>query len=211
MKRYNVWLACLLALSLTVGYKYPERKGKGHGYGGGYHHDDDDYGPDKDKKGKKDKDDKDCKKTPPKPVVEICTDGLDNDGDGLIDCADSDCASDPICILPPPKGVEICNDGLDNDSDSLVDCADPDCASDLICPKLSAPTLPPAPVLAPPLSTPTGPAPMIPWLPTLTIEGNCADGIDDDSDGLTDCADVDCEKSSDCIYTSAPVKPTLKL
>jgi hypothetical protein len=29
--------------------------------------------------------------------AEICTDGLDNDGDKLVDCADNDCSADPAC------------------------------------------------------------------------------------------------------------------
>jgi hypothetical protein len=48
---------------------------------------------------------------------EICYDGIDNDGDGLIDAADPDCYSTEIS----------CNDGLDNDEDGLTDLADPDC------------------------------------------------------------------------------------
>ncbi|MCI5209756.1 MAG: hypothetical protein D3910_13405, partial [Candidatus Electrothrix sp. ATG2] len=28
---------------------------------------------------------------------EICTDGIDNDGDGAVDCEDTDCADDPAC------------------------------------------------------------------------------------------------------------------
>lgn len=36
---------------------------------------------------------------PAAPAVEICTDGLDNDFDGFIDCADTaDCSTDPSCI-----------------------------------------------------------------------------------------------------------------
>ncbi|MEL6547454.1 MAG: S8 family serine peptidase, partial [Myxococcota bacterium] len=31
------------------------------------------------------------------PAVEDCTDGSDNDGDGAVDCADSDCSGDPAC------------------------------------------------------------------------------------------------------------------
>ena len=59
----------------------------------------------------------------PSPV-EICDDGLDNDKDGLIDCADSDCSADPICPAPVS---EVCTDGIDNDQDGKVDCADSDC------------------------------------------------------------------------------------
>jgi hypothetical protein len=33
------------------------------------------------------------------PVVkkEICNNGIDDDGDGRVDCADADCADDPAC------------------------------------------------------------------------------------------------------------------
>jgi len=56
-----------------------------------------------------------------------CSDGIDNDADGLIDCDDPDCADDPACV------GEICDDGLDNDGDTLIDCDDPDCAGDPAC------------------------------------------------------------------------------
>jgi hypothetical protein len=56
--------------------------------------------------------------------VERCNDGIDNDGDGKIDCQDEDCAKDPACA---PAPVEICGDCIDNDGDGLVDYEDPDC------------------------------------------------------------------------------------
>jgi hypothetical protein len=53
----------------------------------------------------------------------ICSDGLDNDADGLVDSpADPGCA-DPSWPLEDPQ----CNDGRDNDGDSFVDSADPQC------------------------------------------------------------------------------------
>ena len=63
------------------------------------------------------------------PPAEICNDGIDNDGDGDTDCADSDCAGDPACA----PAAEICNDGIDNDGDGDTDCADSDCAGDPAC------------------------------------------------------------------------------
>lgn len=58
-------------------------------------------------------------------ITEVCTDGIDNDGDSYVDCADSDCAADLNCGTPV---AEICTDGIDNDGDSYADCADPDCS-----------------------------------------------------------------------------------
>jgi hypothetical protein len=61
----------------------------------------------------------------PGPLIETdCTDLLDNDGDGLIDCFDPDCVEgSPFC-----EAEFYCDDGFDNDADGLIDCDDPDCA-----------------------------------------------------------------------------------
>ena len=64
------------------------------------------------------------------PTTAQCTDGIDNDSDGLTDLNDSGCSNaadndesdDPI---PPTQ----CADGIDNDSDSLTDLDDPGCAN----------------------------------------------------------------------------------
>ncbi|MEN0064730.1 MAG: hypothetical protein AAGA48_21470 [Myxococcota bacterium] len=93
----------------------------------------------------------------PNCLVEICNDYLDNDADGIIDCLDPDCAADPIC------GAEICDDNFDNDVDGLLDCADFDCAGD----------------------------------PNCLVEF-CDDGGDNDADGLIDCFDPDCAADKIC-------------
>jgi hypothetical protein len=49
-----------------------------------------------------------------------CSDGWDNDCDGLQDGADPDCAG--------RAPVEQCANLADDDGDGLIDCADPDCA-----------------------------------------------------------------------------------
>lgn len=58
-----------------------------------------------------------------------CTDGLDDNGDGLIDCDDPMCASDIACAVFP----EDCYSTGDEDNDGLFDCDDPDCAAEPMC------------------------------------------------------------------------------
>jgi hypothetical protein len=67
---------------------------------------------------------------------EDCTDEIDNDGDGLIDCSDTDCEFDESCYSyedPPPSDPEDCTDEIDNDGDGLIDCSDTDCEFDPSC------------------------------------------------------------------------------
>ena len=53
-------------------------------------------------------------------TTEVCDNGIDDDGDGLIDGDDPDCQD-------PPPGEEICDNGIDDDGDGLIDGDDPDC------------------------------------------------------------------------------------
>ena len=86
-------------------------------------------------------------------VPEVCDDGIDNDCDLDLDCADSECSSDPACTCgnatcePPsessctcpddcglPDTTESsCTDGIDDDCDEAVDCDDADCSEDAAC------------------------------------------------------------------------------
>src|ERR1700690_551035 len=61
---------------------------------------------------------------------EICGDKIDNDCNGLTDCADPACFGDPSCSNP---GQEICNNGIDDNGNGLTDCADPECANSISC------------------------------------------------------------------------------
>ena len=94
-------------------------------------------------------------------IGSICSDGLDNDEDGLVDNDDPGCSG-------PDDGDEtqdvpgICADGKDNDGDGFVDMVDPDCGDD------------PA--------FPFSEFHLVPW-PT------CMNLKDDDGDGLTDAPD----------------------
>lgn len=108
----------------------------------------------------------------PEPEPEMmCDDGIDNDGDGPIDCADADCtgvAAGPMGQLcGPENNVDRCSDGFDNDGDGLEDCADTDC--DMLV---------------------VGPMGQI-----CAMESDattCSDDFDNDNDGTTDCGDATC-------------------
>ena len=88
-----------------------------------------------------------------------CSDNMDDDNDGKIDCTDEDCAmfcmagtfeicgdtmdndgndlvdcADPACAQTSECNPEVCNDGIDNDSNGAIDCNDPICAGDAACP-----------------------------------------------------------------------------
>jgi len=60
------------------------------------------------------------------PAPTQCNDGVDNDGDTLIDYP-----YDPGCASPvdddESDGTTQCNDGMDNDGDGLIDLTDPGC------------------------------------------------------------------------------------
>ena len=71
--------------------------------------------------------------TPTEPDAEVtCDDGLDNDCDGDVDGADSDCPDG--CESTEPEGEVTCDDGVDNDCDELTDMDDPDCIVVEDCP-----------------------------------------------------------------------------
>jgi len=58
-----------------------------------------------------------------------CQDGIDNDGDGDIDCDDSNCVAYPACVTTETS----CTNHYDDDGDGDTDCADSDCVNDPYC------------------------------------------------------------------------------
>ncbi|MFH2009740.1 MAG: hypothetical protein ABI333_24310 [bacterium] len=62
-----------------------------------------------------------------------CSDGVDNDDNGLTDCAELDCAIFDFCH---ERSEEACRDRVDNDRDGLIDCADPGCLEHAHCTEL---------------------------------------------------------------------------
>ncbi len=124
----------------------------------------------------------------------LCTDGFDNDADGNADCADSECEGAPAC--PGTWGeAGNCTDGLDNEAngDGYVDCADPECATDAAC-AVSCPS--PVDCAVPACG---GDATCLVSSESDCLSGQCCtnfDGgvpVDDDGDGLANCADMDCQ------------------
>jgi hypothetical protein len=130
----------------------------------------------------------------------MCSNGLDDDGDGDVDCVDSDCAGNVACANPEdctngtddngdgdvdcddvlcagihPSCGEVCGDGIDNDGDGDVDCNDTDCTNFSAC-----------------QGNPMGVGDICAYQgdPPHTCE--CADGIDNDGDGNIDSADIHC-------------------
>jgi hypothetical protein len=141
------------------------------------------------------------------PIVgreENCNDRLDEDRDGLADCADADCFDAPNCEA---GGTEesteaACRDWLDNDGDGSVDCDDQDCQRQEIracrgswsstgAGALTAPSQEDLPELSAGQS-------LEDLIGTGTdrdgerSDETCADGIDNDLDGAMDCADYGC-------------------
>lgn len=114
-----------------------------------------------------------------------CTDGFDNDGDGLTDCLDNtETVDGQSCWKTPSYGCpdkEDCATPIDDDKDSAfsddwdkapttgINCQDYDCEGNEACPAVEHRTA-----------------------DDDAADFQCFNGIDDDLDGLVDCADPDC-------------------
>jgi hypothetical protein len=111
-------------------------------------------------------------------------DGLDNDDDSLVDCADVDCAQHFDC------SVELrCSDGSDDDYDGQIDCADPDCSGLQACPGEADCT----DGIDNDASGTTDCADLsCMGAPGCETEVLCGDGRDNDGDGYVDANDPDC-------------------
>ncbi len=137
-----------------------------------------------------------------------CTDRRDDDGDTMVDCADADCFHNAAC--ESGQGLEntntACSDWIDNDGDGAIDCDDDDCAGPGVTRCRGS-----AQGAAAGGGSSQQQAGLDEDIPELgagmsvedligtggDIDGErsdevCADGIDNDGDGRTDCADFGC-------------------
>jgi hypothetical protein len=100
---------------------------------------------------------------------EVCNDGIDNDGDVYVDCADPECTNAPGCDGcnggndPTAEfGTARCTDGQDNDCDGELDCADDDCSA------------------------------------SFYYVTECCDGVDENDNGIPDDFNCRCNNDSEC-------------
>jgi hypothetical protein len=67
-----------------------------------------------------------------------CLNAVDDDGDGLTDCADPECVATGVCETT----LETCRNGLDDNRDGKIDCDDPACAAAGLCEPFDVPCSP---------------------------------------------------------------------
>ncbi len=134
-----------------------------------------------------------------------CSDRIDEDGDSVTDCADSDCIDSPACKT---TGVHeqtdaLCSDFIDNDADGTIDCDDRDCHGVGLAAcrgqwKGEVPGVKGSvgnTFALPPLDEGVAVDQLIGKFGDVDGERNdyaCSDGYDNDGDGKTDCADFGC-------------------
>ena len=112
-----------------------------------------------------------CASLPSEETLEECSNGVDEDGNGFIDCQDYSCSmsDDPevfaYCDEQLENSLEKCHNGFDDDDNGFSDCADFSCA-DFCTESLAA--------------------------AGKTPNDQCSDGEDNDADGFVDCEDWDC-------------------
>ena len=124
---------------------------------------------------------------------EDCSNEIDDDGDGFIDCQDEDCAYTLDCSVP----FEDCSNEIDDDGDGFIDCDDWDCDDTSDCG-----------ISFEDCSNEIdddgdGFIDCDDWDCDDTSDcgisfEDCSNEIDDDGDGFIDCDDWDCDDTSDC-------------
>jgi len=65
----------------------------------------------------------------------VCANGVDDDGNGLTDCADPSCDGSGVCEAT----ADACGNDVDDDGDGLTDCAEADCQVGGFCDSFASP------------------------------------------------------------------------
>ncbi len=149
---------------------------------------------------------------------EICTDGVDNDGNGLVDQMDPDAVNCPVACTDMdgdgysteggscgpmdcndndaninPGAEEICTDGIDNNCNGKTDSADPNAmACPVQCTDMDGDGYSTEGGSCGPIDSNDMDPTINPGAPEI-----CDDGIDNNSDGKVDTADPACKVMDD--------------
>ncbi len=116
---------------------------------------------------------------------EICNNLVDDDGDGLTDCADSDCLNAANCTANTCDNDGICEAANGETSTTCPnDCPVTACDNDGICEAAQGETTANCPNDC-----------------QTTQTEICDNNTDDDGDGAIDCADTDCANDAACQTT----------
>lgn len=125
-----------------------------------------------------------------------CVDGVDNNGNGLTDCDDPDCADHQACVINEDK--EICDNNIDDNDNGLTDCDDPECSDHSNC------TIARETICDDGIDndgdgyTDCEDTDCVDDPACINNHENCTDGIDNTGNGLTDCDDPECQYHVAC-------------
>ena len=126
-------------------------------------------------------------------TIMACSDGIDNDGNGLVDCEDPGCQTkrldgtlgpaETVCATEE-NNIYTCSDGKDNNGNGFIDCEDNSCKNTAVCCVAQGKE---------------GDCSAEDKTSQECIEeaiASCSDGIDNDCNGHKDCDDYACKKNS---------------
>lgn len=132
-------------------------------------------------------------------LVELCDNGVSDDGDPFVDCDDRDCSASPVCTQSAQGRREICDNGVSDDDDAYIDCDDWDCDADPAC------VQPRREICDNGISDDGDPyVDCDDWdcdgAPSCGGSGleHCSNGVSDDGDPFVDCDDFDCSNEPAC-------------
>lgn len=146
---------------------------------------------------------------------DLCSDGIDNDEDGLLDCMDTSCGPGPVMVVQSaiecfnPLGtisIEGGNDGVSYSIDGGTTFVDTNIFEQL------NPDIYDIVVVQNGINACAFANPVILQAPMCSEaeEGDCMDGVDNDGDGFIDCEDDSCLPRIESVVTTLPTNcPTL--